>query len=523
MLKNLERKTRRSIFNLHKFFIYFSFATALLSSCSSLPNRSDANSLATKAALQAARPTLEKTFFAESPILPASQSRFPFIDQLPGKADFNPFPYQKKSISYDSDGTLLLSPGDYSIPVMTYCMNIGGMSPAGYTYALASLQGTRAQVIREINIKAVPQFSAEDVQILSWSLQAGLRYDEMTDQSRRIIGTVIPERKNELQESFLQRFENKWNEISEHSDGLIPSFGEASENLFSDMGEVGKDISEMRNFRTSLQEFGNDYSSLKGIIDSRTTSEPAFQKTPWSKISDRVYARFVTQGHFQELGQIQIRVLPPLQKRNPSSTAISKTPVDLSSWLADPRNLSIQPLSFSIIVGSQGMILIPELAEAPLLAAAALGAILANEVINWHSFYQLSQLLVNVTDTRVRELIQEGTNILHEGHDELEKPARDLGIITNKTEKTPNNEKNETREYIKPGGEEALQKDFDKFPGEVVKAKDGTEMKILSDGATVVKRPITPKNQLPTLEIQAPKGNIKEINGLRIKVRYPKQ
>jgi hypothetical protein len=515
MIKIFERKTRRNAFNLSQILPHLAFTAVLLTSCSSLPHKPNLNDLAARATLKSAQPALEKVFFSQAPILPPSQSGFPLVDQLTGKGDFKPFPYQKNSISYTQDGTLLLSPGDYIIPVMTYCMNVGGTNPSGYAYALASLQGSRAQIIREINMLAVPQFSSSDVQILSWSLQAGLSYDEMTDRSRQIVDTVIPERKNELKESFLQRFENGWNRVSEDSNGLIPNFAETSDDFLNEMGEVGTDIVEIRNFRRSLREVGNDYSALKGLIHLKSDIAPESQKLPWSQISDQVYARFLTQGHFQELGQIQIRVLPALQKRNPSSTIISKVPVDLTSWLADPRNLSIQPLSFSAVAGSQGVLLIPELADAPLLAAAALGAVLSFEMIDWNAFYNLSRLLTNMTDARVRQFIQEGNAALQEGHDNLEKPARGLGIIDNETKETTEKDEYQTREYTKPGGEEALQKDFDRFPEKVTLAKDGTETKILPDGTTIVKRPAQ-KGRPTTLEIQSPKAQ----SDLRIKVRY---
>jgi hypothetical protein len=517
VIKSFKIKNWRNTFDLHQLFKYFYFAAVLLTACSSLPNRSDVNSLAAKAALHAAQPALEKIFFAEAPILPASQSRFPLVNQLPGKNSFNPFPYQKNSISYAPDGTLLLSPGDYLIPVMTYCMKVSGSSPNGHAYALALLQGTRATIIREINMRATPRFSPNGVQILSWSLQAGLSYDEMTDQSRHIIDTVTPERKNEIKESFLQHFENGWNRISENSNGLIPSFEDTSDDLLSETGEVGTDIVEIRNFRRSLREAGNDYLTLRSLIDLKTNFQPESQKPTWSQISDRVYARFVTRGHFQELGQIQIRVLPPLQKRNPSSTIVSKITIDLSSWLADPRNLSIQPLSFSTVVGSQGVLLIPELADAPLLAAAALGAILASEMIDWDAFHDLSQLLTNATDARVRQLIQEGNTALQEAHDELEKPAREAGVIDKSAKDTTEDRNNSTRQYDKPGGIEALQKDFDKFPEETRIADDGTEYKDLPKGNRIVKRLRDKNGPRPVLEIQPQKGNGTNI---RIKVRY---
>jgi len=76
------------------------------------------------------------------------------------------------------------------------------------------------------------------------------------------------------------------------------------------------------------------------------------------------------------------------------------------------------------------------------------------------------------------------------------------------------------REYTKEGGDEALQKDFDKIKRVSSKAKDGTETKTLPDGTTVVKRPKTDDDPT-TLELQPPKGDSRYPNHkIRVKVRY---
>ena len=518
---NSIKTSRRNAFNFYQqlAFIFLVITTQL--SCSSISGKTRVISLAEKAALKVAQPELEKIFLAESPILPSSRSQFPLVNLLPGKSDFKPLQYKKSSLAYAADGTILLTPGDYNIPVITYCMKSNGASPPGHTYALSLLQGTRAKVIRELNMKAIPQFTSEDVQILSWSLQAGLNYEELTTQSKKIVDAVIPNDKIELQDSFFHRFTNEWDRLAVRSQGILPSFNDASDEFLMELGDVGKNLIEMRAFRDRILENGNDYEELSRFIDVKKTPISS-TKTAWSKVSDQVYARFVTKYGFQEVGEIQVRILPfSLNlKRSPNSISNEKVLVDLSSWVADPQNSFIQPLTFSVLMGSDGVLLVSELLETPLIAAAVLGSILAADFIDWDAFLKLRNYLSGTEDRGVNQLIAEGIITLNKRHDELEKPARDVGVIDERTEKIPGTKEDITRQYIKPGGEKALQDDFDRFPVEATKASDGTEVKILPDGRTVVKRPVSEKNPIATLEIQPPQGVGSRASRLRIKVRY---
>jgi hypothetical protein len=94
------------------------FASILFLSCSSIPNQPDISNVAVQAAIKLAQPELEKAFVAQAPIAPSSRGRLPIVDCLPGGA-FNPSSKVGKSLSYDSKGNVVLSPGDYIIPVMT--------------------------------------------------------------------------------------------------------------------------------------------------------------------------------------------------------------------------------------------------------------------------------------------------------------------------------------------------------------------------------------------------------------------
>jgi len=201
----------------------------LLSSCSQLPQGSN----------EAKKLVLEKILSQEGSINSPDRSTFPLVQNLPG----NPF-VDRKTIrslfTYDSKGHLVLSPGDYVFPVMTYCMNSSASSPAGHIYSLSKLEGKRSKIIRELNLLAPAKYFVEEIQMVSWSLQNGLSYEELGKLGQEMVDSVIPHYKSELQESVLTQIDKKWNQARAFSGGMLPSFSSGVENLEDNLGELGK-------------------------------------------------------------------------------------------------------------------------------------------------------------------------------------------------------------------------------------------------------------------------------------------
>ncbi len=136
--------------------------------------------------------------------------------------------------------------------------------------------------------------------MVSWSLQNGLSYEELGKLGQEMVDTVIPHYKSELKESVLDQIEKKWNQASDLSLGVLPSFNESVASLEDNLGELGKRIQGMRDYRDRLREVGYDYARLSELIDTSSRSQITGD-TPWSKISDNIYARFVTQGSFGQI------------------------------------------------------------------------------------------------------------------------------------------------------------------------------------------------------------------------------
>jgi hypothetical protein len=430
-------------------------------------------------------------------------SPYPIVQEMEGTT-YNDKDANQTSFIIEDSGNFLLTTGDYSIPVMTYCMKSSSSSPKGHTYILDQMKGKLAPLIKKLNLKAPAHFSMSDIQILHWSLMSGLSYEEMTDESQMIIDQIVPEHRNEIKESFLSSIEKKFDHLSERSDGKVPTLNDIPY------------FEEMRSFRDKLREVGNDYEKLKSIIDTSSSKEKR-NETPWSKISENIYARFVTEGSFGDIGFIQVRVIPETG-RTINSESQKKYTFDVTSLVANPNDSNVQPLSFTPLYGMAGVIGTSRIAANPHAAALILALTLVVYPMNWDDFFQLEEFLEDINDKDVKKEIEKGRETLRKEHDELERPLKEAGIISGK-DKKHSKQKKETREYRKPGGLEQLQKDFDKMPGKLIEATDGTEIKVLPDGTTIVKG--TKNNHGPTLELQPPKENPKyPDDGIRVKVRY---
>ncbi len=485
---------------------------SLLSSCSQLPtSRGEAKDLV----LQKLSSGLEKILVQENPIDPPERSTYPLAQMLPGNF-FEPRKTIRSVFTYDSKGQFVLSPGDYVFPVMTYCMNSLASSPAGHIYSLSQLVGKRSKIIRELNLLGPAKYFADEIQMVSWGILNGLSYEELGKLGQEMVETVIPHYETELKESIITQIERKWNQASSLSGGILPSFNESTETFEESLGEIGKRIKAMREYRDRLREVGYDYAQLSEMVDTATGSGVRGD-TPWSKVSNNVYARFVTEGSFGEIGYIQVRVLSASSGREINSVYNKQEVLDLVFLLANPNSRDIQPLSFSPLYGVGATItLTPAISRHPLAAALLLAAVLSAKYIDWEAFLDLQDLLKDVKDRDVQIEIERGLEALRKEHDILEEPLKEAGIISGKDKKTSTREKNEVREYRKPGGEEQLQKDFDKIKGNSSKAKDGTETKTLPDGRKIVKRP-----KESTIEVQAPKGDPRyPVKGTKVKVRY---
>ncbi len=302
--------------------------------------------------------TLGGTITKESPISSSSEALFPTVSQLPGRA-FSPQvmpPNLISQIRSTADGSVTLLPGDYRIPVNVFCMKVSAHSPAGHRYLLAPLKGKSADIITALNARSAgTTIPHSQLQVLSWNLQAGMKYEELTPELRAIVDQLLPDYKSRLSQSFYERIESTWSNLS----GTIPGLPSMDSSL-GRLGTVGQTIVTLRQTRDTLMHYGNNFESLSRTFVPTGQATAAVTDTPWSQISSQVYARLVTQGTYADPGELQVRVvnagsigLQPGQwvaTTNLTGTlnlAAISVKVPLAGLVGDPQDASVQPLSMS--------------------------------------------------------------------------------------------------------------------------------------------------------------------------------
>lgn len=492
------------------FFISFLFIG--INSCTQLPfGDGELTDITKTTAKKILESQLKEFVLKSAPILPNTEASFPAFDKIPG-AEFKSDLKNQPKWNYNEKGEMILNPGDYVIPVWTFCLQTNAQSPKGQIYTLNKLKGSAANVIQRLNLRALTKYSSNDVQMLIWNLQAGFAYDELRQYEQKIIDDVAAEFKSDLQKSFYRQLEEKWNRVAENSQGIVPNLSEASDEFINQLGSVGEAITEIRNTRNKILDVQGNYDDLRRAIDTRRIQQKN-KLTQWSQISERVYARFVTKGHFQEAGHLQVRVMPASRQAAGVSQAETAT-FDVSALVADSESANVQPLSLAPLVGIGGVAVTPSLSN-PYTAGVVLAALLAAKIIDWDAFFDLATKAIKLAGQTVKDMIKHGNDLLNETHDRLDKPLKENKIVSGKNldKENPGIERN-LRQYEKKGDDKTLNEDFDKLPGERSVLEDGKEMKTFPNSDKAIKRP-REGSKPPTLEIQPGDGS-----GERIKVRY---
>jgi hypothetical protein len=196
-------------------------------------------------------------------------------------------------------------PGDYEISIFNYCMLAHQHVPTRNKFRLTPIQGQWADIASALFARTSYGYNPHDVQILTWSLLAGMKYQELSPASRHLVDTVLPEFKSRMQESFYEKLQRYWGQISSNVPG-VPSFDAA----LGQMGDVGKAIIQLRDIRNELVANAGDYDSI--MRDFATIGvgriPSGLAPTPWSIIQPGVYARMFDKGGYLNPGVLEIRV-----------------------------------------------------------------------------------------------------------------------------------------------------------------------------------------------------------------------
>src|ERR1700730_7905996 len=238
----------------------------------------------------------------------SADAEYPTTPPLPGGA-FRPVSQNivKSLYAHSRDGRVGFPAGDYAVSVFAYCMMAHVHPPMRNKFRLTPIQGKWADIASGLFARTAYSNNPGDVQILTWSLLAGMKYSELSPKSQHLVDTVLPDFKSRLQSSFYEELQRKWTQISANVPG-VPSF----DAELGQMGDVGKSIIALRDVRNELMANAADYDrtmmDFANIGVARIPSEP--EPTPWSVIQPGVYARLMIHGGYLSAGVLQIRVTP---------------------------------------------------------------------------------------------------------------------------------------------------------------------------------------------------------------------
>jgi hypothetical protein len=266
-------------------------------------------------AVKAASKQLEPYFAANQPIVRDWSAIYPTVPALPGNVSFAPTTVAQRQATFEAgiisqlhgstQGGVSLAPGDYAIPVRVFCTDVHRHAKAVETYLLGPLRGTRAGVLTAMYANAgQTTIDFGTLQPLSWSLQEGMKYEELPPSQQRTFDTLLPGWRGQIAESFVELMQSQWTTISNTVPG-VPSFDEA----LVQMGDMGRTIQDAQYTREQVLSNASDFDALRNsLVPGGLDHSSSGGDTPWSVLSTGVYERLITQGAYGSIGLLEIHV-----------------------------------------------------------------------------------------------------------------------------------------------------------------------------------------------------------------------
>lgn len=275
--------------------------------------------------------SLRKIIASEVPIVGTTEHKlYKRVNNLPGKV-FAPKTLDIASLQ-DSD---TLPFGDYEIPAHFYCTKVYTLNGSGNRYVLGKLNGKMSDALSTLYARASKTGkSTGDVQVLSWSIQAGVPYDDLSGSSKALVDELIPEYKGKMDVGFYEKLIDTWNEVSSLT--KLPSLNETLDRLGS-TGDFTKSLLRAR--EEILQSAFSSRPLADSFVIPRDANLPGGSvETPWSQVHEQVYIRFIASRGALSDGVVQVRVLelPSQNKHTDKEQKVAQIPLPLPIILVPP-------------------------------------------------------------------------------------------------------------------------------------------------------------------------------------------
>ena len=298
-------------------------------------------------AVNAASKQLAPFVQQRQPVILDWSAVYPTLDTLPGPAFApNNSAAQRRTsdvvsqLKHAGDGNAKLKPGDYTFQFVQFCTDVHRHAGSQAEWIFGPLRGARAHVLSVMYSRASAMNPPVPLlQSLSWSLQAGLRYDQLSTEQRQLADRLIPDLKGELTGNFIDQVKDRWNQLA----GTIPNLP-SYESALGRMGDLGQTLLNIEQAQATIIAHANDYDTLRSTFAPPTSESGGAEQTPWSQLSDRIYARYVTDGHYEHQGTIQLRVVAQPGAAPNDVVSVPFTPIISYA----PHHKSWQPLTFEV-------------------------------------------------------------------------------------------------------------------------------------------------------------------------------
>jgi hypothetical protein len=263
-----------------------------------------------RAALGAAARQLAPYITEQSPIRLDPVELYPTVDALPG-APFAPAAaVQARTIASiiqqlkaSTTGTVSLAPGDYAVPVRLFCMSHARAARSPLAFMLGPMRGKRAPAIIAMNSRAASSsYTFSPLQTTSWEIQGGLGFSDFTAGQKAVVDALIPDYKGLLGTSTLDDIQGKWSSLSSTLGG--PSL----DSILGQLGGAGQLVIELRDERSQIISQASDFNALSRTFAPIQQADVSTLESPWSVVNPTMWMRMVTQGHYGDVGTVQIRI-----------------------------------------------------------------------------------------------------------------------------------------------------------------------------------------------------------------------
>ena len=164
----------------------------------------------------------------------------------------------------------------------------------------------------------------QDVQVLSWSIQSGVSYDNLSSSSKQLVNQLIPDYRQQLEGSFTDKAIKYWNSLSRATS--LPSL-DATLNQLGDVGTFTRSLfrarEEIINTNFSYRSLANSF-----VIPQDVNLPGGIETTPWSQVNEQIYLRFIAPKGALNDGVAQVRIVGRSQTKELNKVNLIKSNVE---------------------------------------------------------------------------------------------------------------------------------------------------------------------------------------------------